>query len=76
MPAELARLSKPQGHWIALPIQAYRINTLFISKKAADKVGMTKLPTTWAEFNATAEKMKAAGITPGRQWRHRSGTTA
>jgi glucose/mannose transport system substrate-binding protein len=64
VPAELARLSKPHGHWIALPIQAYRINTLFVSKKAADRVGVTKLPTTWAEFNAVAEKMKAAGITP------------
>src|SRR5580704_8652708 len=64
VPAELVRLSKPYGHWIALPIQAYRINTLFISKKAADKVGVTKLPATWAEFNAIAEKMKAAGITP------------
>jgi glucose/mannose transport system substrate-binding protein len=72
VPAELARLSKPQGHWIALPIQAYRINTLFISKKAADRVGVTKLPATWAEFNAIAEKMKAAGITPvangGLKW--------
>jgi glucose/mannose transport system substrate-binding protein len=64
VPTDLARLSKPQGHWIALPIQAYRINTLFVSKKAADHVGMTKLPATWAEFNAVAEKMKAAGITP------------
>jgi glucose/mannose transport system substrate-binding protein len=64
VPAELVRQSKPYGHWIALPIQAYRINTLFVSKKAADTVGMTKLPTTWAEFNAVAEKMKAAGITP------------
>ncbi|HEY8682059.1 MAG TPA: ABC transporter substrate-binding protein, partial [Rhodanobacter sp.] len=64
VPAELAKLSKPHGHWIALPIQAYRINTLFISKKAADQVGVTKLPATWAEFNAIAEKMKAAGITP------------
>jgi glucose/mannose transport system substrate-binding protein len=64
VPAELARLSKPYGHWIALPIQAYRINTLFVSKKAADRVGMTKLPTTWAEFNAVADKMKQAGITP------------
>jgi len=72
VPAELAKLSKPYGHWIALPIQAYRINTLFVSKKAADTVGMTKLPTTWAEFNATAEKMKAAGIMPvangGLKW--------
>ena len=64
VPPELARLSKPHGHWIALPIQAYRINTLFVSKKAADRVGITKLPTTWAEFNAVAEKMQAAGITP------------
>lgn len=64
VPAELARLSKPQGHWVALPIQAYRINTLFVSKKAADKIGMTTLPTTWAAFNAAAAKMKAAGITP------------
>jgi glucose/mannose transport system substrate-binding protein len=72
VPAELAALSKPYGHWIALPIQAYRINTLFVSKKAADHVGMTKLPATWAEFNAAAEKMKAAGITPvangGLKW--------
>jgi glucose/mannose transport system substrate-binding protein len=72
VPAELARLSKPYGHWIALPIQAYRINTLFISKKAADRVGVTKLPTTWVEFNAVADKMKAAGIMPvangGLKW--------
>src|ERR1700722_18093169 len=72
VPAELARLSKPAGHWIALPIQAYRINTLFISKAAADRVGVTKLPATWVEFNAIAEKMKAAGITPvangGLKW--------
>lgn len=72
VPAELARLSKPDGHWIALPIQAYRINTLFVSKKAADKIGMTELPKTWAEFDAAAEKMKAAGIVPvangGLKW--------
>jgi glucose/mannose transport system substrate-binding protein len=64
VPAVLAKLSKSGGHWIALPVQAYRINTLFISKKAADQVNVTKLPTNWAEFNAIAEKMKAAGITP------------
>ncbi len=61
---DLAKLHKPFGHWIALPLQLYRINTLFASKKAMDKVGATKLPTTWAEFNALSEKMKAAGIIP------------
>jgi len=35
-----------------------------LSKKAMDKVSATALPATWAEFNALAEKMKAAGITP------------
>src|SRR5580704_17434278 len=59
---ELVRLHKPYGHWIALPLQLYRINTLFASKKALDKVGATKLPTTWAEFNDLATKMQAAGI--------------
>ena len=70
--AELARQCKPAGHWIALPIQAYRVNTMFVSKKAADRVGMTALPKTWAEFNTLAEKMQAAGIVPiangGLKW--------
>jgi glucose/mannose transport system substrate-binding protein len=61
---ELAKLHKPYGHWIALPLQLYRINTLFVSKKAMDKVGATKLPATWAEFNTLAAKMQAAGIIP------------
>ena len=61
---ELARLHKPAGHWIALPLQLYRINTLFASKKAMDKVGATALPKTWAEFNTLSDKMKAAGIVP------------
>jgi glucose/mannose transport system substrate-binding protein len=78
VPAELARLSKPHGHWIALPIQAYRINTLFMPKKAAERVGVDRLPTTWAEFDAIAEKMKAAGITPvangGLKWDDRMPT--
>src|SRR5947208_6471824 len=29
---DLAKLHKPYGHWIALPLQLYRINTMFASK--------------------------------------------
>ena len=61
---ELAKLHKPYGKWIALPLQIYRINTLWASKKAMERVGATELPKTWAEFNALATKMKAAGIQP------------
>jgi glucose/mannose transport system substrate-binding protein len=59
---ELAQLHKPEGHWIALPLQVYRTNTLFASRRALDKVGAKALPTNWAEFNELAAKMKAAGI--------------
>ena len=61
---DLAKLHKPYGHWIALPLQIYRINTLWVSKKAMDRVGATELPKTWAAFNALATKMKSAGIQP------------
>jgi glucose/mannose transport system substrate-binding protein len=61
---DLARLHKPQGRWIALPLQVYRTNTLFASKKAMERIGADALPKSWAEYNAMAERMKAAGITP------------
>ena len=64
IPVDLAKLHKPKGNWIALPLQVYRVNTLYASKKAMDKIGATALPRTWAEFNAMAKKMADAGITP------------
>lgn len=60
---DLAKLHKPGGKWAALPLQVYRTNTLFISKRAMDKAKADKVPTTWAEFNALGEKMKAGGVT-------------
>lgn len=60
---DLARLHKPGGKWAALPLQIYSTNMLFISKRALDKAKADKLPVTWADFNALAEKMKAGGVT-------------
>ena len=34
VPAELAKSCQPAGHWIALPLQVYRINTLFCPPRA------------------------------------------
>ncbi len=59
---DLARLHKPGGKWISLPLQIYSTNMLFLSKRAMDKAKADKIPVTWADFNALAEKMKAAGI--------------
>jgi glucose/mannose transport system substrate-binding protein len=61
---ELAKLHKVKGHWVALPLQVYRVNTLYASKKAMDKIGAKALPRNWEEFNAMAAKMAQAGITP------------
>ncbi len=64
VPVELAKTCQPAGHWIALPLQVYRINTLFLSTKGMQRAGVAKAPTNWAEFNDAAAKMQAAGMTP------------
>ena len=60
---DLAKLHKPGGKWISLPLQIYSTNMLFLSKRAMDKAKADKVPVTWADFNDLAEKMKAGGIT-------------
>src|SRR5690349_13948351 len=59
---DLAKLHKPGGKWISLPLQIYSTNMLFLSKRAMDKAKADKIPVTWAEFNALAEKMKSGGV--------------
>lgn len=59
---DLAKLHKPSGKWIALPLQIYSTNMLFLSKRAMDKAKADKIPVTWADFNDLAEKMKAGGV--------------
>jgi glucose/mannose transport system substrate-binding protein len=61
---ELLPVMKPKGSWVAVPMNIHRINWMWGSKKALDKAGITTMPKTWAEFNADAEKLKAAGIIP------------
>ena len=59
---DLAKLHKPGGKWISLPLQIYSTNMLFLSRRAMDKARADKPPVTWADFNALAEKMKTAGM--------------
>jgi len=59
---DLAKLHKPNGKWIALPLQIYSTNMLFLSKRAMDKAKADKVPVTWADFNDLADKMKAGGV--------------
>ena len=72
VPADLVELHKPYGHWIALPMQVYRINTIFIRRRrwtrsarpGADDLGRVQR----ARHGDESRRHHS-----GRQWRHPMG---
>jgi glucose/mannose transport system substrate-binding protein len=68
---ELIPLITVKGEYVAVPVNVHRSNWLWYNKKIFDKIG-AKPPATWDEFNAVADKLLAAGITPlalgGQPW--------
>jgi glucose/mannose transport system substrate-binding protein len=71
LPPEIDKIMQADGHYVGAPFSVHRVNWLYINKAALDKAG-GKVPTTWPEFFAVADKMKAAGIMPiamgGQPW--------
>lgn len=71
LPPVLANIMKYDGKYVAAPVNVHRVDWLWANPALLEKVGAA-VPTTWDEFNATAEKLKAAGITPlahgGQPW--------
>jgi len=71
LPPAIDTLMKYKGHYVAAPFSVHRVNWLWLNKAALDKVG-AKAPTTWPEFFALADKLKAAGYVPvaagGQPW--------
>ena len=60
----LALLKYKDGHYYGVPVNIHRANVLWYNKTLFTKGGVTAVPTTWDEFFAAADKLKAAGITP------------
>lgn len=58
---ELLEVMKPDGHWVAAPMNIHRINWLFASPPAMAAAGVTAPPKSWAEFNAACDKAVEAG---------------
>ena len=62
---------KINSQYVAVPVDMHRNNWLWYNKKVFDKVGV-KPPTSWDEFNAAGDKLKAAGVIPlalgGQPW--------
>jgi glucose/mannose transport system substrate-binding protein len=71
LPPQIDQIMKYKGHYVGAPFSVHRVNWLYLNKAALDKVG-AKVPTTWPEFFAVADKLKAAGIQPvamgGQPW--------
>jgi len=67
----LASIMKYEGKYVAAPVNIHRVDWFWANPQVLAKVGAS-MPTTWDEFNATADKLKAAGITPlahgGQPW--------
>ena len=71
IPPVLQTVLKPEGNYVAVPVNIHRVNWLWANPAVLAKVG-AEAPRTWDEFNATADKLKAAGIVPlahgGQPW--------
>ena len=71
LPAAVAAQMKVDGHWAAVPVDVHRVNWLWINKDVLRKVG-GRIPASWDQFFALAERFKAVGIVPvahgGQPW--------
>lgn len=72
LPPALASIMKYEGKYVAAPVNIHRVDWLWANPEVLAKVGVTEMPKTWDEFNAIADKLQAAGITPlahgGQAW--------
>lgn len=71
LPKVIADGLKYKGAYVAAPVNVHRVNWLWANPAVLKKAGAT-MPTTWGEFFATADKLKAAGVIPvahgGQNW--------
>lgn len=71
LPASIAGHMKCEGTWCAAPVNVHRIDWIWGNADVLSANGI-EMPTTWDEFNAAADKLAAAGITPlahgGQAW--------
>lgn len=71
VPEALQSFSKHDGKWVSAPVNVHSTNWVWANKAILDELGIA-VPTTWDEFTAALDKVKAAGKTPiahgGQAW--------
>ena len=71
VPDALKAFAKVDGKWVSAPVNVHSTNWVWANKAVLDANGIAA-PTTWDEFTAAVETLKAAGVTPiahgGQAW--------
>ncbi|WP_020593881.1 ABC transporter substrate-binding protein [Kiloniella laminariae] len=71
LPPLLQDIVKYDGKYVAVPVNIHRVDWIWANPEVLAKVD-AEPPRTWDEFNAIADKLLAAGITPlahgGQPW--------
>ena len=71
LPESIAGHMKCEGTWCAAPVNVHRVDWIWANADVLKSNGIA-MPTSWAEFNAAAVKLQAAGIIPlahgGQSW--------
>jgi len=72
LPPVLADIMKYDGDYVAAPVNIHRVDWMWVNPALLEQAGVEAIPTSWDAFNAAAEKLMAAGITPlahgGQPW--------
>ncbi|WP_083235310.1 extracellular solute-binding protein [Acidovorax sp. RAC01] len=63
IPRQIAEQVKYKGAYVAVPVNVHRINWLYINRALLQQV-QGRVPQTWPQFMALAERLQKAGITP------------
>lgn len=61
LPSQVSNIMKYDGHYVAVPVNVHRVNWLWANPEVFKKAG-AKIPSTWDEFFAAADKIKAKGF--------------
>jgi len=71
LPPLVRDIMRVDNHYVAVPVNIHRINWLWINPAVLARVN-GQVPTTWDEFNALADRLRAANIVPlahgGQPW--------
>jgi len=71
VPAAIQQVTRPNGHWIALPTEIHRVNWLWMNKKIFDQLKLAP-PATFEDMIRVAKAIQAAGYIPlahgGEDW--------